>query len=136
MLSDKLIEAIVPYLDMLGISVHSINNEIKRNIGSCTNKQDVLSNERLIAICKKVREINPSCIIKLNTVVCSENYSEDLSDFLLSKDLNIDKWKFLKCQSFEGNDFMCISDSQFNHFISINDKETNNKKVFEKNMKE
>ena len=136
LLSDKLIEAILPYLDMLGISVHSSNDETKINIGACTNRQNILSNERLIAICKKVKEINPYCLIKLNTVVCSENYSEDLSKFLLSPDLSVDKWKFLKCQSFEENDSMCISDSQFNHFIAINDKKMKTKKIFERNMKE
>ena len=68
LLSDKMIESIVPNLDMIGISVHSLNDKIKIKIGSCTNKQKVLTNERLIQICKKIHELNPICKIKLNTV--------------------------------------------------------------------
>ena len=136
LLSDEFIESIIPNLDMIGISVHSINDETKIKIGSCTNKQEVLSNERLIKICKKIHEVNSDCLIKLNTVVCSENYEEQLSCLLLSNELGINKWKFLKCQAFESNEKMCITESQFKGFISINNQETTIRKVFESNMKQ
>lgn len=136
LLSDKMIKSIIPNLDMVGISVHSLNDENKIKIGSCTNKQEVLSNDRLINICKKIHEVNPNCLIKLNTVVCSENYEEKLSDLLLSTELGINKWKFLKCQIFEGNEKMCISNSQFKSFINTNNQKTFIKKVFESNMKQ
>lgn len=135
LLSDKIIESIIPNLDMIGISVHSLNDETKIKIGSCTKKQKVLTNERLIQICKKIHEVNPKCKIKLNTVVCSKNFEEKLSELFLSEELSLNKWKFLKCQSFEGNERMCISESQFKRFISINSKESSVRKVFESNMK-
>lgn len=106
LLSDKIIESIIPNLDMIGISVHSLNDEV-----------------------------NPKCKIKLNTVVCSENFEEKLSELFLSEELSLNKWKFLKCQFFEGNERMCISESQFKRFISINSKESSVRKVFESNMK-
>ena len=136
LLSDELIESIIPNLNMIGISVHSLNDEIKVKIGSCTNKQKFLTNERLIQICKKIHEVNPDCQIKLNTVVCSENFEEKLSDLFLSGELSLDKWKFLKCQSFDGNERICITESQFKRFISINNQESKVKKVFESNMKQ
>ena len=136
LLSDELIESIIPNLDMIGISVHSLNDETKIKIGSCTNKQKVLTNERLIQICKKIHEVNPNCQIKLNTVICSENYKEQLSELFLSGELPLNKWKFLKCQSFEGNERMCITESQFKRFISINNQESSVRKVFESNMKQ
>lgn len=136
LLSDEMIESIIPNLDMIGISVHSLNDEIKIKIGSCTNKQNVLTNERLIQICKKIHEVNPKCQIKLNTVVCSANFEEKLSELFLSQELNLNKWKFLKCQSFEGNERMCITESQFKRFISINNQESSVRKVFESNMKQ
>lgn len=136
LLSDKMIESIVPNLDMIGISVHSLNDKIKIKIGSCTNKQKVLTNERLIQICKKIHELNPICKIKLNTVVCLENFNEKLSEFFLSEELSLNKWKFLKCQCFEGNERMCITEAQFKNFISINNQKSSVKKVFESNMKQ
>lgn len=136
LLSDEMIESIIPNLDMIGISVHSLNDETKIKIGSCTNRQEILTNEGLIHICKKIHELNPACLIKLNTVVCSKNFEEQLSDLLLSNKLGINKWKFLKCQSFDGNEQMCISDSQFDRFITVNNQETAISKVFESNMKQ
>ena len=130
LLSDEMIESIIPNLDMIGISVHSLNDETKLKIGSCTNKQNVLTNERLIHICKKIHEVNTKCKIKLNTVVCSENFEEKLSELFLSGILSLNKWKFLKCQSFEGNERMCITESQFNRFIFINNQDSTVRKVF------
>ena len=89
----------------------STTHKIKIKIGSCTNKQKVLTNERLIQICKKIHELNPICKIKLNTVVCLENFNEKLSEFFLSEELSLNKWKFLKCQCFEGNERMCITEA-------------------------
>ena len=58
LLDSQTLQQILPYLTMIGISVHTFDNETKRKIGSCTSLGEVLENQRLVEICNMVRSYN------------------------------------------------------------------------------
>ena len=47
LLTIEQLNKVLPYLDLIGISFHSLNDEIKRNMGFCSKDKTPLSNERL-----------------------------------------------------------------------------------------
>lgn len=116
-LDKDMLDRILPYLDCLGISVHSFSETTKRDIGSCSKKGTTLSNEQLKFICEYVRA-NSNCKIKINTVVNAYNKDEILAPFV--KDLNIDRWKIMRCKLFNTNSPLLISDNEWQKFIDNN----------------
>lgn len=130
-LTNEKLDSMLPYLDCIGISVHSVCDDIKIELGSCTKVKQILSNERLREICNYIRA-KSTCKIKINTVVNSLNKDELFRPFI--KDLGIDRWKILRCQSFGKNNDMCISDEEWNAFCKRNGGLYNS--VFENNMKD
>ena len=133
LLNDVLLNDILPYLDMIGISVQSANEERKIEIGCCTTNNKTLTNERLLEICKTIKEKKPSCLLKINSVVCSVNYDEELKSFI-EKINNVDKWKCFKCQAFQNNKAMCVSKNEYERFKKNNDVKFT-KQVFVEDMK-
>ncbi len=131
MLSESVIDSVLPYLDCIGISFHSVSDDIKRKIGSCDKNGTVLTNERLLEICRYIRK-NSDCKIKLNTVVNAFNKNENFVPFI--RELNIDRWKVLRCQSFGCNEDMLINDKEWTSFCARNYGLKNT--VFENNMKD
>ena len=91
-LSDKLLKEISPYLNMIGISVHSFDEYTKREIGSCTNTGHTLTNDKLIHICSEIKRLNPYCLLKINSVICAKNKDEVLHNGIASL-CKVDKWK-------------------------------------------
>lgn len=138
LLSDSILEDVVPNLTMLGISCHSFNEETKREIGSCTKSGKTLTNERLAEICLKVHALNESgianCRLKINSVICKPNVNEDLKAGIDSLKY-VQRWKGLRCQEFGSNQAMLVSDAEFRHFKLVNNKGTLNQ-VFENDMKD
>ena len=136
LLTNDVLARILPYISMLGISVHSFNDTTKCAIGACTNKGEILSNQRLTEICKFIEEWNhqkkSSCQIKINTVVCKENMEED---FLLGIDglQGIKRWKLLRCQAFGKNQNMLISKQEYDSFCKRNQSKLVSQ-VFEDDM--
>ena len=131
LLTNEILDFVLPNLDCIGISFHSICDETKKKIGSCSNNGAVLTNERLFDICQYIRE-HSDCKIKLNTVVNSYNKNELISGFV--KNLCLDRWKILRCQSFACNDDMLVNDKEWSDFCLRNgDVDT---AVFEDNMKD
>ena len=80
-LTTEMLDSILPFLDCIGISVHSVSDKIKIKTGSCSKTNEVLSNERLLEICRYIRR-KSNCKIKINTVVNSLNKTEIISDFI------------------------------------------------------
>lgn len=139
LLDSQTLQQILPYLTMIGISVHSFDDEIKRKIGSCTKSGKVLENQRLVEICSTVRNYNSQtrkkCKIKINTVICSENKQEILKKNI--ETLQIDRWKCLRCQEFYKNRNHLVSDAEYNSFVQRNTLKTDNPvQVFEDDMKD
>nr|MCR5189509.1 viperin family antiviral radical SAM protein [Treponema sp.] len=138
LLTDEFLDSCVPYLEMLGISCHSFNEETKIEIGACTRNNKTLSNERLIAICERIEKMNQSgmanCKIKVNTVICAPNANENLLSGIESLKY-VQRWKCLRCQEFGTNQKMLISKKQYLQFIKTNKKKGINQ-VFENDMKD
>lgn len=139
LLDSQTLQQILPYLTMIGISVHTFDNETKRKIGSCTSSGEVLANQRLVEICNMVRSYNSQtrkkCKIKINTVICSENKQEILKKNI--EPLQIDRWKCLRCQEFCKNQNYLVNDTEYKAFAQRNTLETETvEQVFEDDMKD
>ena len=116
-LDKTMLDEILPYLDCLGISIHSFSEETKRRIGSCSKKGVTLSNEQLKYICEYVHA-SSNCKIKINTVVNAYNKDEVLAPFV--KDLDVDRWKIMRCKLFNTNSPLLIDDEEWEKFIVNN----------------
>ena len=116
-LDKPMLDAILPNLDCLGISVHSLREETKRQIGSCSNKGATLGNEQLKLISEYVRA-NSNCKLKINTVVNAYNKDEILAPFV--KELDVDRWKIMRCKLFNANTPLLISDEEWQKFVHNN----------------
>lgn len=139
LLDSQTLQQILPYLTMIGISVHTFDDETKRKIGSCTSSGEVLENQRLVEICNMVRSYNSQtrkkCKIKINTVICSENKQEILKKNI--ETLQIDRWKCLRCQEFCKNQNYLVNDTEYKAFAQRNTLETETvEQVFEDDMKD
>ena len=133
-LTEQVLEKVLPYLDCIGISVHSFDDEIKRKTGVCNCNNQVLENNRLQDICRYIRN-NSDCKIKINTVVNVYNKDEDFVPLI--RELDIDRWKILRCQYFENNaenKKMLVSDSEWKKFCERNIGVKGS--VFEQTMKD
>lgn len=137
LLDTPLLTRILPFLSMLGISVHSFDNATKQNIGACTPSGKFLENERLMQLCNFVRNYNAQnqrkCKIKINTVICSENKLENFKDNISM--MQIDRWKCLRCQEFKCNQRTLITDEEYRQFIARNKMDWMDQ-VFENDMKD
>ena len=117
LLTEEKLRQLLPYLDCIGMSFHSMDDDTKRKVGFCGSGGLVLSNEKLTEIIGFI-ENNSKCQIKINTVVNAFNKEEILMPFI--QDLQIDRWKILRCQPFGNNDEMLISDDDWNSFCERN----------------
>jgi len=116
------VKEISPYLDILTMSIDSINDDtnirIGRNQSGKTNKID------------KLEEIAKACHtfgvnLKINTVVSAFNVSEDLSFFI--NQLNPFRWKIFQVTKVEGQndkyfESLKIDNEEFNYFCERNQK--------------
>lgn len=93
-LESALLEELAPNLSMLGISYDTADPDLASDIGRIDRKKRWISPEQLISVCDQYRTLNPSGVLKLNTVVNSVNYQDDLSP--LMEVIQPDKWKLLR----------------------------------------
>jgi radical S-adenosyl methionine domain-containing protein 2 len=93
-LESTLLEELAPNLSMLGISYDTADPVLASDIGRIDRKKRWISPEQLISVCDQYRTLNPSGVLKLNTVVNSLNYQDDLSK--LMGVIQPDKWKLLR----------------------------------------
>ncbi|GAB4344256.1 MAG: viperin family antiviral radical SAM protein [Flammeovirgaceae bacterium] len=116
----KWIECVAPYLDIIGLSIDSINDET--NLKSGRNQaQRVLKVEQAI-------EIGNACKIfgihlKINTVVSRYNHNETLSDFI--NQIRPFRWKILQVTRVQGQnesqfDEVKITSEEFQNFCKRN----------------
>lgn len=132
LLTDEWLEKNAKYIDTIGISVDSFNEETLLAMGRKTLKNEFLSPTRLIELCKKIKQYGIK--LKLNTVVTKLNYKEDFTQII--KELDVDRWKVLKMKIFKNESFdnsdISISKKTFNTFVSKH-KNVNNA-VFEESL--
>ncbi|XPV75788.1 MAG: viperin family antiviral radical SAM protein [Desulfovibrio sp.] len=113
-LSDALLNAIVPQMTWLGVSIDSASPKTNRSIGRIDRHGRLLHIKNLAAQLNKARQLNSELRIKLNTVVNSLNCEESLSEVLTQ--ISPDKWKVLRMLPVVNQDLV-VSDEQFAAFV-------------------
>ena len=110
------------YIDILAISCDSNNEDTLEKIGRYQKgKEHIKQLKNIYDICKK-----HNILFKINTVVCSENWQEDMSDLInLVKPA---RWKVFQCLLIDGENAgqnalrdakkMVVTKEQFNHFCN------------------
>ena len=88
------ISDIAGYLDMLGISIDSANQETNAYIGRACRNRSPISAADIISIVRRVRACRHGIAIKINTVVNALNAEEDMSAFILKA--RPDRWKIMR----------------------------------------
>lgn len=121
---------LVKDLDILGISIDSLNKDICQKIGRRTNKGNWISYNYLIELIDEVKKINPNIQLKFNTVVCEYNIAEKIIQQLQS--FNPNRIKILRQLPFAGN--KGISDAEFNSFLELNSEFIKQNTVLEDNQ--
>ena len=123
-LSTQLIK-IANDVDMIGISVDSLNFDTNELIGRCTTSKKSLAFDDLVKLTSLLREENDDINIKFNIVINKHNYKEQIINRLqLLAPYKIKVFRELSA----GKNISTTSDFMFQHFIEIN--ESKNPNVF------
>jgi radical S-adenosyl methionine domain-containing protein 2 len=104
-------------LTMLGVSLDSASYLSNKSIGRMDRSGNILNQDNLVKILDEIRVVNPSIIIKINTVVNRFNFNEDMTSFI--ERIKPNKWKVLRMLPVNNNN-LSITDEQFNRFIEVN----------------
>jgi len=119
-LSIEILNKLEDYLDWVTLSIDSINRETLIETGRMERNQPISENEYL----KIANDILSKNIrLKLNTVVTSKNYNENLSKFVVK--LKPERWKIMQVLPIKGQndnliDNFLIDGKQFQNYILIN----------------
>lgn len=118
LLKAETIDELAPYLDILTLSVDSLDHEANVRIGRVQGGKTLLFNH-LLTLIDKIK--SAGIHLKINTVVNRYNHSADFSDFI-AKAYPI-RWKVFQVLLVEGeNDqgfrSLQISDDEFQSFVS------------------
>ena len=92
LLTNEFLSEVGEYLDMIGISMDTLERETAIKLGRCNMNKKTLSLEKLVMICKKIKILNIK--LKINIVVSKFNFIEDFSKFL--NEVRADRVKFLE----------------------------------------
>lgn len=133
------------YLDILGLSVDSFNDDVNTFIGRSTTINNSTSTTNLklkenetksshLDHLQRVRQLchKHSILFKLNTVVCTANMDEDMSVHI--RKLNPYRWKVFQCLVLQGENggsdtdirdatHMTVNRQQFNAFVDRHEGE-------------
>ena len=104
------------YLETIGFSVDSFNPDALRIMGRINTSGEYLSLMDFCTLYSSIKENNPKCKTKINTVVSSLNKEENLGKVMKELSIFPEKWKILKMRKFENENFS-------NSSISIPEKE-------------
>ena len=112
------------YFSTIGFSIDSFEKETLIKIGRNNTNGEILSKERFKEICDLIKENNPKCNIKINTVVTLLNKNECLSKIIKELNIQISRWKIFKMDIFK-NDFfdnsnLQVTNQQYYSFIKRN----------------
>ena len=114
LLTNELLEKFKGELDWIGVSIDSLNETTNNLIGR-TNKKEI----NYLDLCLKIKEAGFR--LKINTVVNSYNWHNDLNGFI--NEVKPDRWKVFQALRVEGQndkqfDEIKVSKEQFESFIS------------------
>ncbi len=111
-----------PYLDTIGLSIDSFDDENMIKLGRCTRSGKMLTLAKVRKIMLQVKEINPACKIKINTVVSDINKQENIATDIVM--LPVSRWKIMKMMPFDNGTFnnfdIAISDKDYGDYVSRN----------------
>jgi len=118
LLNDAFLHQNVGHLDIVGLSIDSINSVTNACLGRSVCGVAWGADEYL-RIIKAVRSYG--YYLKINTVVSRPNVDEDLSGFMMVA--NPDRWKVMQCLIIEGQndgraDAVAIDDAHLDRFIA------------------
>lgn len=94
LISDEFIKKWAPNLQIIGISMDSAGIDTNIKIGRCTVSKTQISPQRIAEIFSLSRDINPTIECKLNTVVNTNNWREDMHPVI--EEVAPDRWKVFK----------------------------------------
>lgn len=114
LLTDELLEKFKGELDWIGVSIDSLNETTNNLIGR-TNKKKI----NYLELCLKIKEAGFR--LKINTVVNSYNWHDDLNNFI--DKVKPDRWKVFQALRVEGQndkqfDEIKVSKEQFENFLN------------------
>lgn len=117
-LSDAWLAEMRPYLDWIGISIDSLNDETNLLSGRAVIGKRVLNIADYRVLCLKVKDLGYR--LKVNTVVHHLNWQEDFSDFIA--EIQPERWKVFQVLPIKGQnegkvDSFLISELAFQQFI-------------------
>ncbi|WP_191602490.1 viperin family antiviral radical SAM protein [Marinomonas algicola] len=93
-LTHDILDELAPSLDVLGMSYDTADHAVAQGIGRVDRKQRWVSAEQLKQMCARYRSLNPTGVLKLNTVVNAVNCHDSLLD--LMDEIKPNKWKLLR----------------------------------------
>lgn len=105
---------LAPELSLLGLSIDSAVPEVLAAIGRQDRHAQHLDLQALSRHVAMARCINPELALKINTVVCSANWQDDLSAAI--RDLAPQRWKVLRMLPVINRDLE-VSNQQFRSFV-------------------
>jgi radical S-adenosyl methionine domain-containing protein 2 len=114
-LTHSLMTELAPYLSILGLSMDSFADETNRKIGRADRHSNVPDMDSLTDVLALGRLLNPDLKIKINTVVNTLNWRDDMNEAI--SNLAPDKWKVLRMLPTVTND-LAVSDNEFAAFVN------------------
>ena len=97
----------VEHIDMIGLSIDSINHDTIKETGRYLKKAGYIpSKHNWLELAKIIRESGID--LKINTVVNKLNYSEDMVDFI--SDMSPKKWKIFQVTRIDGQNDINFTD--------------------------
>jgi len=119
LLSEERIHEFKGRITMVGISIDALHAGVLQEMGRCTKRQEILSMNRCIVLCKSIKE--NAMQLKINTVASRLNLHENLYDFIQT--VCPDRWKILKMKQFSSGDSdnsdLVITEDEYNKFCSM-----------------
>jgi radical S-adenosyl methionine domain-containing protein 2 len=113
-LSERLMAELAPQLTLLGLSIDSAMPNVLSAIGRHDIRGVRLNLGMLARYVSQARRINPRLKLKINTVVCSAKWQEDLSNVI--RELTPQRWKVLRMLPVLSRELEA-SDQQFRDFV-------------------
>jgi radical S-adenosyl methionine domain-containing protein 2 len=115
LLDRSLLVQLAPMLSLLGVSIDSTQAATNRAIGRADKRSGrTLGIDAVEALFRDAREINPELRFKINTVVNSRNWQEDMTSAI--QRLAPEKWKVLQMLPVQ-NSNLTIGSAEFRRFV-------------------
>lgn len=113
-LNERVVADLAPELSLLGLSIDALAPAVLAEIGRLDRDARRLDLDVLARHVAHARRINPALMLKINTVVCSANWREDLSPVI--HELAPTRWKVLRMLPVV-NQHLEVCDVKFRAFV-------------------